>query len=613
MGDVLPRGTKVDDYRIERPLGWGGAAVVYEAIGPYLERPVALKVMLPHIGSDPVFQKRFRREGGIHSSLAHPNIVTVFDAGESDEHGFWIAMMLMRGGSLEGRFKKPVALDPDRTIELLAPIAAALDFAHAKGQIHRDVKPENILLDEEDVPSLTDFGIAKSVDGSRLTLTGQGIGTPGYMAPEQIQGKDITHRVDVYSLAVVLFKCLTGEVPLPGADGMSRGRLRISRGIPDASDCNPELPKAIDEVIRKGMQARPGRRHAKASMLIDDARRALAEGAVRQSAVFGARLPRDPKRVVLTGVSSAVVLGLLGLGLGGATKSTSQLRPTRLATGGLELSMPSDWVESRGRPVVSGLGVSEPVSLRSPLEPAGEQLAISAGLSGASGASLLPPAYRAQLNDDTRRVPVALGSLRAYRYGLETPRAKLPVTIFVAPTTRGVAILACRMPGRGDERAPARLCSRVASTLVLRTGASYPLGPSVAFEKALRLRFAKLTRRRAADRESLARADGAEAQASAAGDIADAFRTAAKGLASPRLSPEISPARTRLVAALRLTRDAYEDLAVAARREDQARYVAAAAAVDAAEEAVGSGLGDLRALGYRTVGSAPKRSRSSGA
>ena len=570
--------------------------MVYEATEPYLKRPVALKVMLPHIARDPVFIKRFRREGGIHGSLEHPNIVTVLKADKSEEYGFWIAMMLMKGGSLEGRLK-PVPLDPDQTIELLAPIAAALDYAHAKGQIHRDVKPENILLNEEGIPSLTDFGIAKSVDSSRLTLTGQGIGTPGYMAPEQIQGKPITHRVDVYSLTVVLFRCLTGEFPLPKADGILRRRLRTTRGIPNASECNPGLPKAIDVVIRKGMEARPERRHAKASMLIDDARRAFADGGARQSGVFGGRLTPGPRRVVLAGVVSALVLGLLGLGLGAATRSTSQLPPTRLATGGLELSAPPDWIESKGRPAVSGLGLPESVSAESPGEPTSEQLAISAGLSRAGGASLLPPAYRAQLDGGTRRVPVALGSLRAYRYRLETLRAKLPVTIFVAPTTRGVATLACRMPGQGDQQAQARRCSRIASTLVLRRGVAYPLGLSTAFAKALRLRFAKLAKRRAVDRGSLTHADSAEAQASAATDVADALRAAAKGLASVQLSPEISPVRTRLVAALRLTCDAYKNLAVAARQEDQAGYGAAAAVVEAGEEEVRSSLGDLRALG----------------
>lgn len=585
MGDVLPSGTKVGPYLIERPLAWGGAAVVYEAIDPYLERQVALKVMLPHIGNDPVFRKRFKREGGIHSSLDHPNIVTVFGADESNEHGFWIAMKLIKGGSLARRFKKPSPLDPDQTLELLAPIADALDYAHERGQIHRDVKPENILLSEGDVPYLTDFGIAKSADGSRLTLTGQGIGTPGYVAPEQIRGKRVTRQVDVYSLTVVLFKCLTGAVPLPRAARISRGRLRVTRDVPNASERNPRLPKAIDAVIRKGMEARPRRRYAKASLLIDDARRALAD-------TGDVRCTRSLKKAVLTGALSALALGLLGLGLGAATKNATQ-SPVRLTTDGLELSVPPGWIEREGQPVTPGLKLSKPVSFESPREPARERLKVSAGISKIEGSSLLPPAYRTQLNDGTRRVAVALGSLQAYRYKLAAPGAKVPVTIFAAPTTSGVALMACRMPRKGDGRALARLCSRIAGTLALRKGVPYSLGPSASFARALRHGLARLTRRRNVDRESIARASSADEQAAAAADLAEAFWVAAGALTPARLSPEISPGRSRLVAAFRLARDAYEQLAVAARREDEAGYITAAAAVDASEETVGLTLRGL--------------------
>jgi hypothetical protein len=358
--------------------------------------------------------------------------------------------------------------------------------------------------------------------------------------------------------------------------------------VPNASESNPRLPPAIDAVIRKGMDARPRRRYAKASMLIDDARRALAE-------TGGARPLRSSRKAVVVSALSALALGLLGLGLGAATKGRPQ-SPRPLTIHGLELSVPAGWIEREGRSVAPGLGLSEPVSFEPALAPARERLEVSAGLSKASGPSLLPPVYRAQL-DDTRPVPVALGSLRAYRYRLETPERKMPMMIFVAPTSRGVVTLACRMPRQGSQRAPARLCARIAGTLVLRGGVSYPLGLSTAFVNVLRRRFAKLTRRRTVDRGSLARADNAEAQASAATDMTDAFQAAAKGLASVRLSPEISPARSRLIAALRLTRDAYRDLAAAAGQEDPVRYAAAAAAVDTAEEEVGTSLSRLRALG----------------
>ena len=210
---LLRSGDVIGGFRIDDVIGIGGMAIVYRAEQVSLGRPVALKVLSSKLTSDTVFRERFRREGTHAAGLEHPNIVPVYDSGEQDGH-LYLAMRLVDGTNL-AELIQTRGLTADQTIEILRPIASALDTAHAAGLIHRDVKPQNILLTAQGHPYLADFGVAKGSNTYGLTATGGFVGSVNYASPEQIKGLTLTSASDVYALTAVLFQCLTGHVPYP--------------------------------------------------------------------------------------------------------------------------------------------------------------------------------------------------------------------------------------------------------------------------------------------------------------------------------------------------------------------------------------------------------------
>ena len=205
-------GTVIAGYRIESRIGRGGMGVVYRAHHLNLDREAALKVIAPDLAESSGFRERFAREARIAAALAHPNIVTVYDAGEVDGT-LYLAMQYIEGSDLAAMLSSEGRLRPYRAIDVCRQIGAALDAAHAKGLIHRDVKPANVLIAGRNA-FLTDFGLTKRVAGDNpITHVGDVVGTIHYVAPEQIEGGDVTSRTDVYSLGCVLYHCLTGELP----------------------------------------------------------------------------------------------------------------------------------------------------------------------------------------------------------------------------------------------------------------------------------------------------------------------------------------------------------------------------------------------------------------
>ncbi len=272
---MLDKGTKVAGYEIEGILGHGGMGVVYEARQLSLGRTVALKILAGTLGMDPTFKDRFRHEGRIQAALDHPNIVTIFEAGEWEDTLF-IAMRLVRGPNLKemiiGR-----ELEGARTLRILRPIAEALDSAHEAGLIHRDIKPQNILVGSRDRAYLADFGLTKGIDDAGLTQTGQFVGTIDYIAPEQIRGEQATAACDIYALSAVLYECLSGAVPYPKPSDAAVMYAHLSEPPPLVTDQRPELPPNLDEVICKGMDKDPAGRFKAATGLIDEAERALGK------------------------------------------------------------------------------------------------------------------------------------------------------------------------------------------------------------------------------------------------------------------------------------------------------------------------------------------------
>jgi serine/threonine-protein kinase len=250
---------------------------VYEATQLSLNRVVALKLLAPNLSEDPGFRARFEREGQVQAALDNDHIVSVYEAGQS-EYGLFLAMRLIPGPTLK-QLILDGSLDPRRSVRLLAQVAHALDAAHQAGLIHRDIKPQNILIGARDHAYLADFGLIKAPDEARLTGTGQFIGTIDYVAPEQIQAEPATPASDIYALTGVLYECLTGEVPFPKPSEAATLHAHVMQPPPKVSDRRPDLPPALDGVIAAGMAKDPWSRPSLAVELIQSASRALSSSA----------------------------------------------------------------------------------------------------------------------------------------------------------------------------------------------------------------------------------------------------------------------------------------------------------------------------------------------
>src|SRR5580692_4958301 len=259
---MLAPGSRVAGYLLESQIGAGGMAVVFRARDERLSRMVALKVLAPGLAADDAFRQRFIRESRAAAAVDDPHIIPVYEAGEADGVLF-IAMRYVAGGDLRQVLEREGALSPDRAADFVSPVASALDAAHSAGLVHRDVKPGNILVDARagrpDHVYLSDFGIVKGAALGSLTGVGSSnLGTPDYMAPEQISGQPVDGRTDQYSLACVTVQLLTGTVPPPS--------LRSFR---------PELPAAVDQVVAKAMAKAGEKRYDSCGDFADALRDAL--------------------------------------------------------------------------------------------------------------------------------------------------------------------------------------------------------------------------------------------------------------------------------------------------------------------------------------------------
>jgi serine/threonine-protein kinase len=262
----LGPGAQLGQYRIVEQAGRGGMATVFKAYQPALERYVAIKVLPGFYAEDPSFLERFRQEARTVSQLRHPNILSVFDFGEQDGVTYMVGEFLP-GGTLERLLGRPLSVG--QAIELLRPIASALDYAHGRGMVHRDVKPSNILLAEDGTPVLSDFGVARIVAGAtRLTATGVAVGTPAYMAPEQAAGDSTTSASDRYALGIVLFEMLTGRTPFQAETPVAVALAHIHKPLPLPRSLNPALPEAVEAVLLKALAKEPGERYESAAAMM---------------------------------------------------------------------------------------------------------------------------------------------------------------------------------------------------------------------------------------------------------------------------------------------------------------------------------------------------------
>ncbi len=374
---IAAEGALVGPYRLGRLLGRGGMAVVYEATHASLGRTVALKLISPEL-VDPGFVERFRNEGRMQAALDHPNVVTVYETGASD-HGPYLAMKLVRGTTLT-RLIDDGVLDSRRTLHIVGQVADALDAAHAAGIVHRDVKPRNVLVNDDDHAYLADFGLTRRDGMTGATATGSFMGTLSFAAPEVLHGAPAGPPADRYALAAMLFECLTGTPVFPRSSQAALVYAHTSEPPPRASGRREDAPAALDEVLIAGLAKDPAGRPPTCGALIDRARAALAghdlgppprrtaplvdettTGASASMPVAPARPPRRRRGVLLLG-ATAVVAALAGAGavalLGGDGDSPPSAAPIVTPAGmqvlGSNLSAAGRTLDCRDRPPGAG-------------------------------------------------------------------------------------------------------------------------------------------------------------------------------------------------------------------------------------------------------------------
>ncbi len=327
-GSLLAPGTTVAGYRIEALIGRGGMGAVYRAAEEGLGRKVALKVIAPELAQDERFRERFLRESRIAASLDHPHVIPIYQAGDEDGLLF-LAMRYVEGSDLAKVVAEDGALEPKRAVDLLLQIAEALDAAHEKGLVHRDVKPSNVLIARaagREHCYLGDFGLTKRTGSlSGVSVAGEIVGTLEYVAPEQITGDPLDERSDVYSLGCVVYECLTGQSPFPRATDVALLWAHVHEEPTPPSQARLELPKELDTVLTRALAKEPGRRYRSAGELL-----AATRSALRLVDAPPDSKPTPRRRRLLAGAVVIVLVALaaaLGFALLGGSGGFSSVAP----------------------------------------------------------------------------------------------------------------------------------------------------------------------------------------------------------------------------------------------------------------------------------------------
>ncbi|MBN1487024.1 MAG: protein kinase [Anaerolineae bacterium] len=268
------KGRVVGGYQLAEEIGHGSAAVVYRAYQPQLERWVAVKILEVSTSGGQNFLQRFRREARAIAALRHPNISTIYDYGE-DQGIAYIVMEYVPGGPLLTPTKGGELMLYKEALGIVIPVAEALSYAHSQGIIHRDVKPANILMARPDWPLLSDFGLAKVIGSQKkLTQPGSILGTAVYLSPEQVAGKEVDYRTDIYSLAILLYEMVTGRFPFKGNSAAETMLLRMYEQPTPPRQVNPNIPSSLEVVMLRALERDPDARYATMDIFISDLKRA---------------------------------------------------------------------------------------------------------------------------------------------------------------------------------------------------------------------------------------------------------------------------------------------------------------------------------------------------
>ncbi len=288
---TLHAGDYIDGrYRIATVLARGGMSTVYAAVDTRLDREVAVKIMDPQYANDPVFRARFEREARAVATLSHPSLVNVFDQGteaiEGGRHGAgephgqpiaFLVMELVRGGSLRELLREHGPFDIATAVAIMEPVLTALSVAHAQGMIHRDIKPDNILIGADHQVKLADFGLVRAIDHASDTAAGQVIGTAAYLSPEQVKGERLTPAADVYSAGVVMYELLAGRPPFQAAHPADLAHMHLTHKVPAPSATIHGIPEEFDDVIATACHRDPEQRYIDAQEFLDDLREVAAQ------------------------------------------------------------------------------------------------------------------------------------------------------------------------------------------------------------------------------------------------------------------------------------------------------------------------------------------------
>ncbi|TML17850.1 MAG: serine/threonine protein kinase [Actinobacteria bacterium] len=315
MGPDRRIGTELGGYRIIEPLGQGATSVVYLAEHVRLGRAAALKLLAPALG-EADFRERFLRESQLAASLDHPNIVPVYDAGEVDGL-LYIAMASVEGRDLKTLLAEEGPLPLRRALRIVGQVGSALDAAHGRGLVHRDVKPANVLVAADDRTYLSDFGVVKDLASNGTTRTGGFVGTIEYSAPEQIEGREVDARTDVYALACVLYESLTGTPPFHRSSEVAVLNAHLHAAPPKLTRALPEIPVAVESVIAKALSKSPLDRYGSCGEFVAALRTAAADPRVHRL-----RLALSLTLLVLVALlGAAIALGVHALVTNGESGS----------------------------------------------------------------------------------------------------------------------------------------------------------------------------------------------------------------------------------------------------------------------------------------------------
>ncbi len=334
-------------YQVLEEIGRGGMGAVYKGHDPLLNRTVAIKLLAPHLVWEKSFVERFMREARSVAQLRHPNIIDIYDVGQ-DGDNYYFVMAYLPGASLRQFISQQGRLSPAESLRILQQLAEALDYAHSKGLVHRDVKPANVMFDERQQAVLTDFGIVKAAEESRLTGTGASIGTPHYMAPEQVQGTSVDARTDEYALGIIAFEMLAGRVPFDAGTTTAILFKQVHEPPPSVLAFCPDLPPSVEGVVQRALAKLPSERYATCGEFVAALAQALAIGAPQpiertqlvrpkqkqaappMQAQPGALLRGLPVWV-WAGLATAVLVGVVILAISTSWLGTRHFTPTPIA------------------------------------------------------------------------------------------------------------------------------------------------------------------------------------------------------------------------------------------------------------------------------------------